>query len=346
VKPAKRKYRILKRFKSRKTAYFSFIIISTIYIGSFFLPVFVGNSALIVRYSGKYFLPFLNYYEAKEFGEEYEGEANYRLLKNRFSFENSDNFVIMPFYPFGPEENLLNELSGNPPHPPSLKNFFGTDESGRDVFVRVLYGFRLSFTFALIVTLLSVFIGIITGSISGYLKGWFDIIGQRFIEVFMSVPFLYLMMVLSSIFQPGFFLLVIMLSVFGWMGISLYVRGEFLKEAGKEYVQSAILAGSSTFKIVVRHILPNAFTPVFIFLPFIIIANIGALVSLDFLGFGIPPPAPSWGNMIAQGLNNLNYWWLVLFPLLALFITLLLIVFIGEGLRYSINPEKRIGENK
>ncbi len=343
MKLKSKKYgRIWKNFKSKKSAYFSFILLSSVYVLSFVLPLFVGRNALLVRYENNYYFPVVKYYEASVFGQNYEGETNYRMLKNLFGNVDSDNFVLMPLYPYGPEENLLDEIPGNPPHPPSARNVLGTDESGRDVFAKILYGFRLSFTFSLLVTFLSFFIGIVFGSLSGFFKGWLDLTGQRIVEVWSTIPFLYLMMLLASLLKPGFFILVVMLTLFGWMGISLYVRGEFLREISKDYVLSALASGTSNFKIIVKHILPNALTPVLTFLPFVIVANISALVSLDFLGFGIPPPAPSWGNMISQGLNNLNYWWLSLFPLCALIVTLLLIVFIGEGFRFAVSPEGKI----
>jgi microcin C transport system permease protein len=331
-----------RNFKSKKTAYVSFVILVWAYALSFVLPLFIGRNALVVRYQERFYFPVINYYEASVFGQNYEGETNYRQLKIFFGNENNTDFVVMPLYPYGPEENLLDEIPGNPPHPPSGNHFLGTDESGRDVFAKIFYGFRLSFTFSLLVTFLSFFIGIVFGSVSGYFKGWLDITGQRIVEIWSTVPFLYLMMLLASLLKPGFFLLVLMLTLFGWMGISLYVRGEFFREISKDYVLSAVAAGTSNFRIIVRHILPNALTPVLSFLPFVVVANISALVSLDFLGFGIPPPAPSWGNMISQGLNNLNYWWLSLFPLCALIVTLLLIVFIGEGFRYAFSPEGKI----
>lgn len=341
----KKYYRLWRNFKSKKSAYFSFVFLSTAFLLSFALPLFIGRDALVVGYEGSYYFPVLKYYESSVFAQNYEGETNYRQLKELFEIENKGNFVLLPVYPYGPEENLLNEIGGNPPHPPSANNLLGTDESGRDVLSKIFYGFRLSFSFSLIVTFLSFLFGVLFGSISGYFRGWLDITGQRFVEIWTTIPFLYLMMILASIFQPGFFLLVIMLSFFGWMGISLYVRGEFLREITKDYVLSAVSAGTSNFKIIVKHILPNALTPVISFLPFVIVANISALVSLDFLGFGIPPPAPSWGNMIAQGLNNINFWWLSLFPLMALIITLLLIVLIGEGFRYALNPEGKISHS-
>ncbi|MBN1634345.1 MAG: ABC transporter permease subunit [Ignavibacteria bacterium] len=337
--------RMWKYFKSRKSGYVSFIILSGAYVLSFILPVFIGSDALVVRYNGDYYFPVFKHYESTVFGQNYEGEANYRFLKKTFKSENNGNFVIMPLYPYGAEENLLNEIQGNPPHPPSGNNIFGTDESGRDVFAKVFYGFRISFSFSLLVTLISFVIGIIFGSLSGYYRGWIDTTGQRFVEIMLSIPFLYIMMILASIFRPGFYMLVIMLSVFGWMAISLYVRGEFLRESAKDYVLSAVTAGSSNLRIIIKHILPNALTPVISFLPFVIVANISSLVSLDFLGFGIPPPSPSWGNMISQGLNNLNNWWLALFPLSALFVTLMLIVLIGESFRYALNPEGKISNS-
>jgi microcin C transport system permease protein len=329
----------LRKFKSFKRGYYSLIIIISLYILSWFLPVFVGRNALIVKYEGEYYFPLFNYYESSVFNQEISGEANYRLLKKQFEKETSPGFVVLPIIPYGPEENLLDELNETPPVRPSFAHWFGTDDRGRDVLSRIAYGFRISITFALIVAIFSFTVGLFTGALLGYYGGWFDIIGQRFIELWSTLPFLYLMIILSSLLSPNVFVLAVMLTLFSWMGITYYVRGEFYREKSKDYALSAYSAGASDLKIIFKHLLPNSLTPVISFAPFAVVGNISALVSLDFLGFGVPPPTPSWGQLISQGMNNISNWWLVLFPLGCVFLTLIAIVFIGESLREAFNPK-------
>jgi len=258
----------------------------------------------------------------------------------------------MPLHPYSATESPFAELPDSPPNPPSREHPFGTDDRGRDVLSRLAYGFNVSMTFALIVMLLGEGLGIIIGALIGYYGGKLDIIGQRGIEIWSSLPFLYTIIIVSSIvvpiylpsrnliLQPSFWLLVVILAAFNWMGITYYVRGEFYREKAKDYVGAAISMGVSESSIMFRHILPNALTPVVSFAPFTIVANIEALVALDFLGFGLPAPTPSWGELIGQGLEQLTKWWLIFFPLMAMFLTLLLIVFIGEAVREAFDPKE------
>jgi microcin C transport system permease protein len=257
----------------------------------------------------------------------------------------------MPPYPYSPNESIL-DLPGYPPHPPSGAHPLGTDDRGRDVLVRLAYGFNVSLTFALVVLLLADGTGVIVGGLLGYVSGKLDLLGQRIIEIWSSLPFLYTIIIVSSIvvpiyvpgrlqvFQPSFWLLVIILAMFEWVGITYYIRGEFYREKARDYVGAAVATGVSEPSIMFRHILPNALTPIVSFAPFVIVANISSLVALDFLGFGLPAPTPSWGELIGQGTENLTVWWLVLFPLAALFITLLLVVFIGEAAREAFDPKE------
>jgi microcin C transport system permease protein len=257
----------------------------------------------------------------------------------------------MPPYPYSPNEALL-DLPGFPPHAPSSAHPFGTDDRGRDVLVRLAYGFNISLTFALFVLMIGNGIGIVVGAILGYVAGKVDLIGQRIIEIWASLPFLYTIIIVSSIvvpvyvpgrvqvLQPSFLLLIVILSAFEWMGITYYIRGEFYREKAKDYVGAAIVTGVSGPGIMFQHILPNALTPVVSFAPFTVVANISALVALDFLGFGLPAPTPSWGELIGQGMSNLTSWWLIFFPLGVMFLTLLLVVFIGEAVREAFDPKE------
>ena len=341
----------LQKFRRLKRGYYAFLILAIIYFVSFALPLLVNDRALMVHYQGEYYFPFLTYYPASEFDQATFGEPRYRELRETFEREGSENWVLMPPYPYSATESLF-ELPGSPPHEPSAEHIFGTDDRGRDVFARLAYGFNVSLTFALIVALVSQGAGIIVGALLGYFGGKLDILGQRLIEVWSSLPFLYAIIIISSIvvpvyipgrnlvLQPSFWLLVVILAAFGWMGITYYVRGEYYREKAKDYVGAAIALGVSERVIMFKHILPNALTPVVSFAPFIIVANIVALVALDFLGFGLPAPTPSWGELIGQGTEYLTKWWLVFFPLGAVFVTLLLIVFIGEAIREAFDPKE------
>lgn len=330
-----------RKFRTLKRGYYSFVILLGMYIFSFITPLFVNNAALLVKYKGSYYCPVFKpgIYEAKIFGQARDGETNYRMLKKQFKEDGSDNWVLMPVYPFGPNENLLDETEGSPPHPPSAVHIFGTDDRARDVFARLLYGFNISISFALVVTFFAYLIGVSIGSILGFFSGKVDIIGQRVIEIWATLPFLYVMIIISSILQPNFILLVLILTAFSWEGITYYVRGEFYREKARDYVSAAVSLGAKNHTVIFKHILPNSLTPIISFAPFAIVADIESLVALDFLGFGLPPPTPSWGQLMGQGMNNIENWWLVATPLIALFLTLIAIVFIGEAIREAFDPK-------
>jgi len=341
----------LRKFRHIKRGYYSFIAIVAAYLISFMLPLLANNVALVVKHNGRYYFPLVTYYPASAFGQNAFGDPDYRALKQLFAKDGRGDWVLMPPIPYGPNEDLLDPTSA-PPNRPSRAHFFGTDDRGRDVLVRLAYGFNISMTFALLVTIFADVTGIIIGSALGYFGGRTDIVGQRFIEIWSSLPFLYTIMIVSSVIvpiylpgrmvfvQPSLWLLVIILAVFDWMGITYYIRGEFYREKAKDYVGAAIATGVSEPAIMFRHILPNALTPVVSFAPFEIVANISALVALDFLGFGLPAPTPSWGELIGQGMENLTIWWLVFYPLAFLFLTLLLVVFIGEAVREAFDPKE------
>jgi microcin C transport system permease protein len=314
---------------------------TSFFILSFILPVLVNKTALVVHYNGNYYFPVFKsgIYEGSFFGQERYGEANYRMLKEKFEQEDNGNWVLMPLYPYGPNENLLDEIEGSPPHAPSTGHIFGTDDRARDVFARLLYGFNISISFAIVVTMLAYLIGVTIGSVLGFYSGKIDILGQRAIEIWATLPFLYVIIIVNSILQPNFILLVIVLTAFTWEGITYYIRGEFYREKARDYVSAAVSLGAKNRTIIFKHILPNSLTPIISFAPFAIVANISSLVALDFLGFGLPPPTPSWGQLISQGMNNIEKWWLVAAPLSAMFLTLIAIVFIGEAIREAFDPK-------
>ena len=348
----------LKKFRGIKRGYYSFLLLAGLYILSFFLPFIMGYRPIAMSYNGtKYFPAVASYlhetfgfstnkvYLGKEFdqteafGKPVFGEANYRALKEQFAEADNGDWVMLPPIPYGSSEQFL-DAEGSPPFPPSSEHWMGTDNSGRDVLVRLAYGYRVSLTFALLVTLVAYTLGTFVGAILGYYGGWIDLIGQRFVEIWGAIPFLYTVIILASIFQPSFGLLVGILAAFGWLGINYYIRGEFYREKSKDYVAAALAVGEGNMAIIFKHILPNALTPIIAFAPFAIVGTITALVSLDFLGFGLPAPTPSWGEMLRQAVaGGMTKWHLVVFPLGAMFLTLQLIVFIGEAVREAFDPK-------
>jgi microcin C transport system permease protein len=337
----------INRFKSLRRGYYAFILLTALYILSFLLPLFVGNRALIVHYKGETYFPALSslvpwastFHPGTQFGQQdVQGEANYRKLNEAWKKTSDGNWIVMPLYHWDPLES---DFEGSQSHPqaPSERHLFGTDETGRDVFARMCYGFNVSLSFAIVLTLVNYVIGGALGGLMGYFGGKTDLLGQRIQEIWENIPFLYTVIIISSILIPSFILLVLVLAVFGWMLMATYIRGEFLREKGKDYVAAAISLGASDRQIIFKHVLPNSLTPMISFFPFSIVGGISALVALDYLGFGLPAPTPSWGEMVNQGLQNLDFWWLATVPILAMFITLLLVTFIGEALREAFDPK-------
>ncbi len=347
----------IKNFKRIKRGYYSLILITIAYLLSFLAPLFVNNKALVVKYDGAYYFPamsdllgesFIKHRDAsffgqeEVFGEKRYGEPHYRELKKQYKTESGENWVMMPFYSYSPVENLLGELKSNPPTPPDRQHIMGTDNRGRDVFARLVYGFQISMSFALIVTFFSFLIGILIGGSLGFYAGKVDLYGLRFIEIFSMIPFLFVMMILSSFIKPNFWMLAGMLIVLGgWIRATYYMRGEFFREKSRDYTAAAVAMGASDRMVMFRHILPNAITPIITLAPFAIIGNISALVALDFLGFGLRPPTPSWGELIRQGVTeDISNWWLIVTPLVMIFLTLNTITFIGEGVRQAFDPRE------
>ena len=331
-----------RKFKTLKRGWYSFIALVTLYLISLANPLLINNKALIVKYEGEYYFPAIGQFnQGRDFGQRIIGEADYRMLQVQFEEEAGDNWVLMPLYPFHPNESLLDDpnLPGRPPHFPTAEHWLGTDNRGRDVLARLAYGFRISITFALGVVILSYLVGMSVGQLLGYFGGRVDIYGQRLVEIWSGLPFLYTVIIISSIVTPSVLILILILATFRWMGISLYMRGEVYREKARDYVAAAIAQGESHNSIMFRHILPNSLTPIVSFAPFALVAAISSLVSLDFLGFGLPAPTASWGEMVSQGLQNITKWHLIVFPLTALFFTLMMVVFIGEAIREAFDPK-------
>jgi len=330
----------IKKFKRMKRAYFSFWILVGLYIISLFSNLIANDKPLLVRYEGKMFFPIFRFYDGGNFGLEATEKPNYKELNETSAFtQTRGNFMVFPLIPYGPNESLLN-IEGYPPTSPTLKNLLGTDDRGRDILTRLLYGFRISFSFALLITFCSLAVGIIIGALQGYFHGWFDLTMQRVIEIFSTLPFLYIVIIISSSLGTGFLVLLLIFVIFDWIGISYFIRSEFLKLREVQFVEAARALGVSDWKIMFRHMLPNALTPIITFLPFSLIGAITSLSALDFLGFGLPAPTPSWGELMRQGLGNIFSYWLSVFPVLALFGVLLLIAFVGEGIRDAFDPKE------
>ncbi|NLW47224.1 MAG: ABC transporter permease [Firmicutes bacterium] len=330
----------IKKFKRMKRAYFSFWILVGLYIISLFSNLIANDKPLLVRYEGKMFFPIFRFYDGANFGLEATEKPNYKELNETSAFtQTRGNFMVFPLIPYGPNESLLN-IEGYPPTSPTLKNLLGTDDRGRDILTRLLYGFRISFSFALLITFCSLAVGIIIGALQGYFHGWFDLTMQRVIEIFSTLPFLYIVIIISSSLGTGFLVLLLIFVIFDWIGISYFIRSEFLKLREVQFVEAARALGVSDWKIMFRHMLPNALTPIITFLPFSLIGAITSLSALDFLGFGLPAPTPSWGELMRQGLGNIFSYWLSVFPVLALFGVLLLIAFVGEGIRDAFDPKE------
>jgi len=327
------------KFKTLKRGYYSFVVIITLYILSWFLPVLINNRALIVSYEGEYFFPvFSGYHSGDTFNQDVPGEALYRQLAEEWDAQGSDNWLIMPPYPYSPYEDIT--VAGNKMfEAPSWEHWLGTDNTGRDVFARLCYAFNISISFALVLSSLNYLIGILIGGSMGYFGGKFDLFFQRIIEIWSSLPMLFVIIIISSIIRPSFFLLIFIYTIVNWIGMTYLMRAEFYREKSKDYVAAALSMGQTNFKVMFKHILPNAMVPIITFFPFAVVGGITALVSLDYLGFGMPPPTPSWGQMLDVGLSNIPKWWMVFAPVSAQFVTLIMVVFIGEAVREAFDPK-------
>lgn len=332
-------YRAWQRFKSNRRGFVSLWIFAILFVFSLFAELLSNDKPILVYYEGAYYFPIIKTYSEKTFGGDFDTEADYNddFLKEKLN--KSNNWVIFPFNKYS--YNSINYSSKNPhPAKPSADNFLGTDDRGRDVLARLIYGFRLSVLFAFVLTIIGVVIGVVAGALQGYFGGWVDLAFQRFMEVWGSMPELYLLIIFAAIFNPSVLLLIILLSLFGWMGLADYVRAEFLRARNMDYVKAAKALGLSNRWIMWKHLLPNSLTPVITFLPFRISGSIVALTSLDYLGLGVPPTTPSLGELLAQGKANIMAWWLSLMPFSVLVITLVLLIFIGEALREALDTRR------
>ena len=327
------------RFRRKRRGYWSLIVFSALFFLSLGAEFISNDKPFLVVYDGSYYFPMFSSYPETTFGGIFETETDY---KDPFFLELMDDGQNRAIFPLNRHSfNSINyDLDVPVPSGPTRENLLGTDDRGRDVLARLIYGFRVSVLFGFALTAVGTGVGILFGAMQGYFGGRTDLFCQRFIEVWGSMPELYLLIIFASIFTPSLLLLLVLLSLFSWMGLSDYVRAEFLKGRNMDYVTAARALGVSNPVIMFRHLLPNSMTPVITFLPFRMSAAILALTSLDFLGLGVPPTTPSLGELLAQGKANIDAWWLSLSTFFVLVGTLVLLIFIGEALREAFDPRK------
>ncbi|UTV28303.1 ABC transporter permease [Photobacterium atrarenae] len=330
-----------RRFQAIKRGYWSFLLLSLLLMLSLVAELLINSKALMVKYNGEYSFPVFSDVKAgTDYGFDYPSEPDYKAMQRQFQLEDGENFVMMPLVPWDPFEQ---DFSGDyPPTPPSVQtqHYLGTDVIGRDILARLVYGFRTAMGFALLTMTVSYIIGTAVGCAMGFFGGKFDLLIQRFIEVWSMVPFLYVIMILVSITRPTFTLFVAINVLFGWMGMTWYMRTMTYKESAREYVMAARALGASTGRIIFRHILPNTTVMIVTLAPFTIAANITALTALDYLGLGLMPPTPSWGELLQQGKSNLDAPWIVGSVVTAIVLVLVMVTFIGEAIRAAFDPKK------
>lgn len=319
-------------FKSSKSAMIASVVLLLLTIATFLSPFIANSRPLVLKYNNQYYFPIVKDYSAESFGITDSLDVSYRKLQMA-----PNDFAIWPIVQWDPFES--NSIVDSYPSGPSSSNLMGTDDRGRDVLTRLLYGFKYSITYAVAVWFISLSIGVLLGGTMGFFGGKVDFIGQRFVEVLSTVPSFFLLIILISIFAPSLWMLIIISCIFSWISISYYVRGEFLKNRNKEFVEAARSLGASNLSIIFKHILPNSLTPIITFAPFAIAAEIVGLAGLDYLGFGLQVPTPSWGELLSQAQKNYTIaWWLALYPSLALFFVLTLLNLIGQGVRDAMDP--------
>ncbi len=335
--------RIWLRFKSNRLGYWSLIIFLFLYGISLCGELISNDRPLVVHYEQQWYFPLFKDYPETVFGGDLPIKTDFNDPVIKQNLNRPGVFVIAPLNLY--YYNTLNYFSSghHNPGPPSRENWLGTDISGYDLTARLLYGFRVSVTFGLVLTLVGTVFGIIIGAVQGYFAGKLDLFAQRLIEIWGSMPELYLLIIFVSIFEPSLLLLFILLSLFSWIGLSDYMRTEFLRNRQLEFVKAAQTMGLSHGQIIWRHILPNSLTPVITFLPFRMSGSIMALASLDFLGLGVGAHSPSLGQLLQQGKSNLDAWWISLGAFTVLVSTLLLLTFMGEALRNALDI--RIADN-
>ena len=327
------------RFQRNRMGYWSLWIFVVMLLVSTGAELFSNDKPVVARIEGQLLFPILSNPSEKALGGDFATPTDWKDPFITELLERPGNWAVTVF---NPHSALSTDYftKAAPPAPPSAKNWLGTDSKGRDMLARLLYGFRVSIWFALALTLVGTTIGIIMGSIMGYFGGRIDLTLQRVVEIWGAVPDLYFLIIFAAIFEPSLALLLVLLSMWSWLGLSDYVRAEFLRNRSLEYVKAARALGLSNLQIIRRHVLPNSLTPVITFIPFRMSSAILALTSLDFLGLGVPASVPSLGELLLQGKANLDAWWIIFPTFVLLTLTMLLLTFIGDALRDAFDTRK------
>ncbi len=328
--------RRLDTFLANKRAKWALVIFSLLFTASLFAEFIANDKPLLIGFQGSLYSPVITQYPETLFGGDFDTEADY---SDPYVIEliEADGWLLWPPIRYSYDSHIA-ELPQPAPSPPTLNNWLGTDDQARDVTARVIYGFRISILFALVLTLGSSVIGVLVGALQGYFGGRIDLLGQRFLEIWGGLPVLFLLIIMASIITPNFWWLLLIMLLFSWTQLVDVVRAEFLRGRNLDYVRAARALGLSNRLIMLRHILPNAMVATVTLMPFILTGAITTLTSLDFLGFGLPPGSASLGELVAQGKNNLHAPWLALSAFFVLSLMLSLLVFIGEGVRDALDP--------
>ena len=330
--------RRLAAFRANRRGHWSLWVFLALFVMSLGANVVANDRPLLVRFDGRFYLPVMRAYPETMFGGVLPTEAEYREPEVARLIE-ARGWMLWPPVRFG-YDTIDWQLVGPVPSPPSARHWLGTDDVGRDLLARLIYGFRISVLFGLALTVGASIIGVAAGAVQGYFGGWIDLVFQRVIEVWSGLPILYLLIILASVVQPNFWWLLGLMLLFSWMALVGVVRAEFLRARNFDYVRAARALGVRNTVIIVRHVLPNAMVATLTFLPFILNGSITTLTSLDFLGFGLPPGSASLGEILAQGKANLQAPWLALTGFLVLAIMLSLLIFVGEAVRDAFDPRK------
>jgi microcin C transport system permease protein len=330
--------RRLANFRANRRGWWSLWLFLVLFIASLFAELIANDRPILVVFDGGIYMPVFKIYPETEFGGFLPTEAEYKDPEVRELIE-AKGWIVWPLIPFK-YDSINFDLTVPAPAPPSADNWLGTDDQGRDVAARLIYGFRISVLFGLTLTLVSSVIGVIAGAVQGYFGGWTDLLFQRFIEIWSGLPQLYLLIILASVVEPNFWWLLGLMLLFSWMALVGVVRAEFLRARNFDYVRAARALGVGNVTIMFRHLLPNAMVATLTFMPFILNGSITTLTSLDFLGFGLPPGSASLGELLNQGKNNLQAPWLGLTAFAVLAVMLSLLIFIGEAVRDAFDPRK------
>jgi microcin C transport system permease protein len=330
--------RRFRQFRANRRGMLSLVMFGLLFVTSLFAEVLANNRPLLISYDGHFYSPILRDYPETTFGGDLPTNAIYDDKELQQSI-GAKGWMMWPLIPYSYNTTITGE-GRNALLPPSWRHPLGTDDQARDVLARLIYGFRISVLFGFTLTVLSSIVGIAAGAVQGYFGGWVDLSFQRFLEIWSSMPTIYLLIILASFVQPGFWILLGIMLLFSWMGLVGYVRAEFLRGRNFDYVRAARALGMLDVRIMMRHILPNAMTASLTFLPFILAGSVTTLTALDFLGFGLPPGSPSLGELVLQGKNNLNAPWIAFTAFFTIALMLSLLVFIGEAVRDAFNPRK------